>query len=445
MSYILIDRRKAGKGKSSPNRQKLIKRIKSYIKSSTPQNIGQGGVSGSNAKSSSPVKITGAALEEPFFTYATDGVQTSVLIGNSEYNRGDEIVIDEEEGDVDGEGGDGDNGEDDFIVNIARGEFLELFFEDCELPNLVNERYTDKLENTFQHAGFSTTGNPAQLSIIRTYKQALGRRLALKGPYKDEKEELEAEMKAIYDDIALYPREDMVIQKWAKRLDEIEARLTAIQNKFAFLDGFDKSDLRYRKKESQPLKTVDAVLFMVMDISGSMDQNKKEIARRWFALLYAFIEKRYKGNGTVALHFIAHTTEAMELSETDFFSTRVNGGTAVSPAIKMINDIIVAKYDPNQTNIYVSHASDGDNWSGDNVSVIDEMIGKGNLCGKIQFFNYVEVGGDTRYVDTNSNLWEAYDEVRVSDQGKKKIILALIPDGDACYSTFKAVFRKGRK
>ena len=193
MPFILIDRRKAGSGKSSPNRQKLIRRVKSFIKSSVPQNIGQGGVSGANAKNASPVKVAGAALEEPWFAYSRDGEHTAVIIGNTEYDRGDEIDIpSSDEGG--GGAGPGAAGEDDFIVNVARDEFLDLFFEDCELPNLTNERFTEKMDNKQQPAGYSTTGVPAQLSVIRTYKQSLGRRKALMAPYAEEKEELEEEL-----------------------------------------------------------------------------------------------------------------------------------------------------------------------------------------------------------------------------------------------------------
>ena len=188
MPFIFIDRRKAGGGKSTNNRQKLIRRVRSYIKSSVPQNIGAGGVSGSRASSTSPVKVAGAALEEPWFCYARDGQEVSIIIGNDQYDRGDEIEFPEE--DSRPGAGPGEQGEDDFIVNVARSEFLDIFFEDCELY-LTHERFTEKLDNKHQHAGFSTQGNPSQLSIVRTFKQSLGRRWALMKPFRAELQELE--------------------------------------------------------------------------------------------------------------------------------------------------------------------------------------------------------------------------------------------------------------
>jgi len=470
MSFILIDRRKAGRGKSSSNRQKLIKRIKGFIKASSPQNIGKFGVSGQNnpapgAGGSSPVKVAGAALEEPHFHYSRDGNHTAIIIGNQEYDRGDEIEIPSDEGSS-SRGGPGDAGEDDFIVSVARDEFLDLFFEDCELPNLVNEKWTERLDNKTQQAGFSTIGSPAQLSVIRTYKQALGRSSAMAALVEDEKEELLEELAAIFENLTgakhgtpeellrvlnIHMTINLMQDEVGKRIASILSRLKELDDEIDFLDGFDSSDLRYRKKEAKPLKTVDAVLFMLMDISGSMDETKKTIARRWFALFYAFIRRRYPNTELV---FIAHTDEAFEMSENDFFSTRVNGGTTVSPALKMINTIIKERYDPNEVNIYISHASDGDNWDEDNSVVIDEMIGEGNLMKKIQLFSYVEVGkpmgtgwfnvgagisGTTTREDTG--LWVAYDKVRdgVVD---KKMTLSIIESADECYPVFQKIFKK---
>lgn len=446
MPIILIDRRKAGRGKSLPNRQKLIKRIKSFIKASTPQNIGkQGGVTGSGATGTSPVRIAGNALEEPFFAYARDGEQTIILTGNNRYDRGDEIEFESNES-ASG-GGPGENGEDDFIVNIARDEFLDLYFEDCELPNLVNEKFTEKLDNTFQHAGFTTTGAPSQLSVIRTYKQMLGRTSAIIDPMIDELEE----MKKRLNELCFVAEADRFTDK--KVVDEIEllrAQIAELESEIDFYDNFDITDLRYRRREAKPLKTVDAVLIMVMDISGSMSEEKKTIARRWFALLYAFIKRRYP---ITELVFIAHTDEPYEMSENDFFSTRINGGTCVSPALELVNKIILERYDPNQTNIYVCHASDGDNWMDDNPKVIDELVGSGNLLGKIQLFSYAEVGtgggwyfGGSRSSDEqeDSNLWTTYAEARDKSQNGK-IIQTIIKTADECYPVFKKVFKKRGK
>lgn len=431
MPLIFIDRRKAGKEKSAPNRQKLIKRIRGYVKTSSPTNIGSSGVSSNSKAANNPVKVAASALEEPWFAYGNGGDFIQVLPGNTDYDRGD-VLEGPEDGDGQGGGGQGDDGEDDFIVNVASDEFLDMFFEDCELPNLENEKVTEKLDNKSQHAGFSTNGAPAQLNIIRSYKQSLGRRWALMAPHKEELEELQNKLDSIYCRIAEVGDDDESLHVKA---EEIENRIAELQTKIRQLDGFDKVDLRFRKNEQKPLHTVDAVLIMIMDISGSMDQNKKLIARRWFALLYAFIKRRY---GSADLIFIAHTEEAMEMNEADFFSTRVNGGTMVSPAIKLANKIVKERFDSTQTNIYVSHASDGDNWYSDNPDVVKEMIGEGRFAEKLQYFSYVEVG---KNYGGQTNLWETYEKAQAKI-GTRRMSMSIIDAADDCYSVFQKVFKK---
>ena len=378
-NLIYIDRRQSGRGKSLPNRQRVIRRIREYIKQSKPQNIGTGtaSVGRQSTQQVNPVKIAAEALEEPRFAYDPEsGDQLWIISGNQKFERGDDIDLNKQsQGDGTGAGAGGD-GEDGFVINIGADEFLDLFFEDCELPNLTNQKVTEKLDNERSHAGFSPNGIPAQLSVVRTYKQALGRRRALGSPYKKELRELEEEYESWLDQL---PQLSEEVQATAHaRMAEIEERILVLQRKLAAINPFDKVDLRYRKSEHKPLHTVDAVLIMIMDISGSMDEHEKTVARRWFALLYAFMRRKY---ATCELVFIAHTATAMQMSENDFFSTKINGGTLVSPALAMANQIIKEKYDHNQTNIYISNASDGDNWASDSPVVLDEMA---TLIPKIQ-------------------------------------------------------------
>lgn len=446
MSFLLIDRRKAGRGKSSNNRQKLLSRVRTFIKNSMPSNIstGAGLGAGTGGQQSSPVKVAGSALEEPWLAYANGGQQTLILPGNDQYDRGDEIEFPQDEGQP--RAGQGDGGEDDFIINVARDEFLDLFFEDCELPNLKNAKIVEKLENKLSPAGFSTTGNPSQLSVIRSYKTSLGRRWALMAPHKEEREALEMEFRQLEDctpGTEYLSEEDRV-----RRMGEILLRLEELSNHIRHLDNFDKVDLRYKKKDAKPLRTIESVFIMIMDISGSMGQKEKTIARRWFALLYAFIKKKY---GNTDLVYLAHTDEAMEMSEDDFFSTRINGGTTVSPAIALATKIILQRYDPNQTNIYVSHASDGDNYESDGPLVIEEMTKATGLLNKIQMFSYVEVGSamsswfnmNPAVATGDSSLWEAYAHCQqhVVDG---KLSMAILETADECYPIFKKIFKKVR-
>jgi uncharacterized sporulation protein YeaH/YhbH (DUF444 family) len=233
---IYIDRRKAGRGKSLPNRQLFIRRIREFIKKSRPQNIGTGSVGKTSSQQSNPVKVAAEALEEPRFVYHPNtGDNVWIINGNPKFMRGDEIDLDQQGSGGQGTGkgaGSGGSGEDDFVINIAADEFFDLFFEDCELPNLTNEKETDKLENDRSHAGFTPNGIPAQLSVVRTFKQALGRRRALAGPYRDELAQLNEEHKDLLINLA-----GTTDEQYAKgidaRLAEIEERIVVLQRKIA--------------------------------------------------------------------------------------------------------------------------------------------------------------------------------------------------------------------
>lgn len=448
MPFFYIDRRNAAKHKSAPNRAKLLKRTKAFVKQAAPTALGSSVTGGGyTTKQLSPIKVAQSALEEPWFAYSRSGDAPTVYIGNKEYERGDEIPIpDEDDGDGDGDGaGNGDNGEDDFIVNVAANEFLDLFFEDCELPNLEHEKLTQKLDTKQQPAGYSTQGNPAQLSVIRSYKQSIGRRRALSAPYRDELTELQDELTALYAKGPDWADEDHVRATW------IEERIIVLQRQMGAISMFDKIDLRYKKREQKPLHTVEAVLFIAMDISGSMTEDKKRIARRWFSLLYAFISKRYPD---AQVRFITHTTTADERSEAEFFTTKINGGTLVSPMLKLINNVIKTDYDPTQTNIYVSHASDGDNWNTDTPAVVAEMVDEGHLMHKLQHFSYAEVGRDSPLPSpygmmsnqisngNDSDLWEAYTKVHDMPSINRKMAMVTIVDNESVYPVFKKVFKK---
>lgn len=436
---IYVDRRAAGRGKSLPNRQRVIRRVREFVKQAKPTTIGSGSVGKTSNQQVNPVRVAAEALEEPCFAYDSHSGDYLIIVnGNKEFVRGDVINLN---GDGDGEGqgpgsgaGPGGEGEDDFVVNVAADEFLDLFFEDCELPNLSNEKVVEKLENERSHAGFTPNGIPAQLSVIRTYKQALGRRRALGGNYRRELEDLEKERALLVDGV---PEGKEQTEYVKNRLSEIDDRMEVLLRKLGAIPAFDKVDLRFRKSEYKPLHTVDAALIMIMDVSYSMGQHEKTIARRWFAMLYAFIKRRYSQCDLV---FIAHHDEAYEMSENDFFATTKSGGTMVSPSLALANKIINERYDSTQTNIYVSYASDGDNWMSDTEAVLEQMK---KLLPKIQHFSYVETEHEwyAAYgmVETETVLWDTYKQVEVP---REKMSMILIKDPEDIYEYFKKVFRK---
>ncbi len=182
-TFIFVDRRKTGRGKSLPNRQKLLKRIQDSIKNSKPEDIDAQGVqSASSAPSkqlANPIKIAREALSEPTFSYARQtGELDIVLPGNDRWLKGDEFPLDGEEDGQGTAGGPGDNGEDDFVIHVNRNEFYDVYFADCELPDLEETTEKELPQAVLKPAGFQKEGNPGQLSVIRSYRNSIGRRKA---------------------------------------------------------------------------------------------------------------------------------------------------------------------------------------------------------------------------------------------------------------------------
>lgn len=439
-NFIFVDRRKTGRGKSSSNRQKLLKRIKDSIRNAKPEDIAAGGVQKSGGahganSATNPVKVARQALHEPTLHYdPNSGEREIVLIGNDVWLKGDEFPMG---GDGEGQGngagrGNGD-GEDDFVINISRSEFYDVFFEDCELPNLQETHEKDLPEHVMKPAGFQKQGNPGQLSVIRSFKHSKARRLALTKDSRDELDQLEDDLEWLTSTGCEFPGG---IDQWAARLQQVTLRIAELKQKISAVGLFEDVDLRYRKSERVQVKASDAVLCMLMDISGSMDEEKKRTARKFFTLQYAFIAKKYPQTDLI---FIAHTDEAEEMDEEEFFTTRKSGGTVVSPAWELVHKIIKERYDPTQTNIYLSYAGDGDNWDSDNALVIKEVEESG-LLSKLRHAVYIQVGQSFAAGFGGQSLWQVMKSIESTSN--KKLVTVKIEDEQQVFDTFKKIYKK---
>lgn len=438
-SYIFVDRRKTGRGKSLPNRQRLLRRIKDAIQAAKPKDIDSGGVknmTGGAGQAVNPVRVAKHSLHEPSLHYAKNsGKHDIVLIGNDEWERGDDFPMNGEEEGQGGVGGPGEDGEDDFIVNVSREEYLKVFFEDCELPDLLDNHQKEIPEYLPKHAGFQKHGNPGQLSVKRSFKNSLGRRLALTKNARDELAELEAEYQELMIELGTNTNLQREIELHT-RMTEVELRLTELRTKIASTPYFEELDLRYTKKEKVLVKAAQAVFMMLMDISGSMDEEKKKMARKFFSLQYAFIHRKYPQTDLV---FIAHTETPEELTEEEFFTTRKSGGTVVSPAYALAHKIIKERYDANETNIYLSQASDGDNWDHDNGACLTELEEKG-LLAKLRHMSYAQVGQSfASGFGGGSTLWNVLESI---SKESKKLSMVKIDDISEVFDAFHKIYKK---
>ena len=387
----LIDRRQNAGKKSTVNRQRFLRRYKRQIKEAVSNAIGKRSITGINHEEK--ISIPARDIAEPRFTQGQGGNVERVLPGNDEFLTGDRIKRPEQEGQGGGGGEaskDG-SGDDDFVFELSRDEFLELYFEDLELPDLIRKELAKQDTPKTVRAGITTSGMPSNINIVRSMRQAIGRRIALATPYKRELRDVKQALKAL-------KKETSPDKKKLKHLNE---RLAFLKRKIKSVPFLDTLDLRYNSRVKIQAPTTQAVMFCIMDVSGSMDETKKDIAKRFFILLYLFLTKNYQ---KIELVFIRHHTSAKEVTEEEFFYSRETGGTVVSSALELLDEIITSRYPPNAWNIYAAQASDGDNWNADSPHCLDLL--RERVMPLLQYFAYVEI-----MPRHHQSLWEVYQKL----------------------------------
>ena len=387
----LIDRRRNAGKKSTVNRQRFLRRYKNQIKRAVSDAVGKRSIT--DIDKGEKISIPAKDIAEPRFHRGQGGQIERVLPGNDEFITGDRIKCPSKE---DGQGGgseasDSGEGEDDFIFEISREEFLELYFEDLELPDLVKKELSRITTYKTVRAGFTTSGIPTNINIPRSMRQATGRRMALASPYK---RQLRAAEEALLL-LQASPVPDLIEQL------RLQNDIEALKKKISAVPFIDTIDLRYNNRVRIPAPSTQAVMFCIMDVSGSMDEPKKEIAKRFFILLYLFLTKNY---AKIELVFIRHHTSAKEVSEQDFFYSRETGGTVVSSALELLSTIIEARFNPAAWNIYVAQASDGDNWNADSPYCLELL--RDNIMPLLQYYAYIEI-----MPRHHQSLWEVYQQV----------------------------------
>jgi uncharacterized sporulation protein YeaH/YhbH (DUF444 family) len=419
----LIDRRLQGKNKSAVNRERFLRRYKGQIKDAVGRAIK--GRSITDVENGEKVSIPVKDVNEPSFGHAHGGVWEVINPGNQEYQKGDQIARPKGGGGSGrGKAGNSDQtSEDDFIFELSREEFMNYFFEDLELPNLVKTQLTATTEFKNQRAGYTVSGTPSNIHVLRSLRGALGRRIAVGGSSRKRLLEAERELQALLE--AGAPMEDPYVVELRKLIHHLHTRLLAIP----YIDPFD---LRYSNRVKVPKPMTQAVMFCIMDVSGSMDESRKDTAKRFFILLYLFLKRVYD---KIEVVFIRHHTAAAEVSEDEFFHSRESGGTVVSSALHMLNKIIDERFGAGQWNSYVAQASDGDNW--DNDSLLCKQLLVNTIMPKVQYYTYVEITDGPP-----QNLWEQY--AQVPDLHPHFAMQKIVTPADI-YPVFRELFKKQPK
>ncbi|MEO6269413.1 MAG: YeaH/YhbH family protein [Lautropia sp.] len=375
---IIIDRRLNDRKKSSVNRERFIRRYKSHIKHAVTDMVSERSIK--DMDRGGDVKIPVRDISEPTFRHGQGGNREAVHPGNHKFNPGDRIKRPEGGGEGDGsgdQGGEGD-GQDSFTFTLSREEFMELFFDDLELPHLSRTEVGDIVEFKMQRAGYTRQGSPTNLSIARSLRNALGRRIALSARPRQELRAVSAQLAELEDQ----PHTPELEKRKAVLRESMELLGRQI-SKVPFLDDID---LRYRHRVPVPKPISQAAMFCLMDVSASMDERKKDLAKRFFTLLYLFLSRKYQ---KVDVIFIRHTEEAEEVDEEHFFHDARTGGTVVFSALDLMRQIMTDRYPAGQWNLYGAQASDGDAFGADPDKSSDFLSQK--ILPELRHFAYVEV------------------------------------------------------
>lgn len=427
MTVRIVDRRFDSKHKSSVNRSRFIKRFKGQIRKAVADAIGQRGVR--DLDNGERVGIPGKDIEEPQFGHGRGGTWETINPGNDRFTRGDQV--DRPQGGAGGQGAGkaGKDGEslDDFVFTLTRDEFLDIFFDELALPNLVKRQLARIDQYRRVRAGYTQSGVPTNINLGRTMRGAAGRRIAVGAPYAAKLRALEAELKALLDRVAcnheLAVDDDPEVARLCREIAKLRARIDAVP----FVDTFD---LRYNNRIRIPQPTTQAVMFCLLDVSGSMDEERKNIAKRFFMLLYLFLTRNYERTEVV---FIRHHTVAFEVGEDEFFTSRESGGTVVSSALELMRKIIVDRYPSGLWNIYGAQASDGDNWNDDSPRCRELL--EASLLPLTQYFAYIEITDGPA-----QNLWREYEKLQSEHPGH--FAMQRIASVTDIYPVFRELFKK---
>ncbi|WP_406648983.1 YeaH/YhbH family protein [Aliisedimentitalea scapharcae] len=435
--HHFIDRRRNPKGKSLGNRQRFLRRTRHHIKDMVDKSVQKRSVKGDGTDDHSVgerVTIPVKGIREPRLTQSnTGGFRQRVFPGNKDFVVGDSFPRPKGAAGQGGrEGADSGEGEDGFSFNLTREEYLQILFDGLELPDLIKKASVETETIATRRAGITTSGTPNNLNLVRTMRNSLGRRIALKRPSADDFAKLEQEivdLEALNDPSAAQIR----------LLADLRHQFEALERKRRVVGYIDPLDLRFDTFTTEKVRNSKAVIFCLMDVSGSMQEREKDLAKRFFILLNLFLERAYEHSEVV---FVRHTHHAQEVDEETFFYARETGGTIVSTALQEMRDIIDDRYPSDEWNIYGAQASDGENFGNDSVkceSLLTEL-----LLPFCQYFAYVEIvpESEDRLLNdpgAGGDLWHSYRRVK---QNFPNFEMLRVSEPAHIYPMFRKLFAK---
>jgi uncharacterized sporulation protein YeaH/YhbH (DUF444 family) len=416
--FPLIDRRPNGRGKSAVNRERFLRRYKTQIRAAVKKMIGERNLA--DMERGGEVHVPRKDISEPSFGFGHGGDREFVLPGNREYVAGDRIHRPQGAGGGNGSAGGEGESEDAFVFSLSREEFMQIFFDDLELPNLERTEFGRTERRRSVRAGFTKSGVPANLSVIRTLKHSLARRIALSGGLARELLALEAAFTVA------------VAVGQADQAAALYGELERVEQRRRRLPFIDEPDLRYRNRVLRPEPIARAAMFCLMDVSASMDEDKKDLAKRFFTLLYLFLTRKY---GEVDLIFIRHTDDAEEVDEDAFFHDTRSGGTVVCSALELADKIRIERY-ARGWNVYAAQASDGDAFGADPARSARFL--RERLLPAARYYAYLELAA-AGTSESTSTLWAEYERVALAHSN---FTMRRASEREQIYPVFRELFRK---
>ncbi len=352
-----------GRDRSAEDRRRHRELVEESIKKNLGNIIAEESIIGKSRDKKIKIPIRG--IKEFQFIYGRN--KPGVGSGDGSEKRGDKFAGEAQSGNGKGRAGN-QEGEEIYETEITIEEVIRYLFDDLNLPDIDKKQLSQLEEKSYRKLGYQQRGIPPRLAKKRSAVEKIKRKQATKRTLK----ELDQEKAQKYDEDS----ED------SSEIHISDIQINGLQkNRFPFIED----DLRYYRIKEDNKRDYNAVVLCIMDVSGSMDQTKKYLARSFYFLLYQFLQLKYTN---VEVVFIAHTTTAKEVNEKEFFHRGESGGTYISSGYGKAIEIINERYSPANWNIYAFHCSDGDNWSEDNKKAVDSAK---KLCEVCNLFGYGEI------------------------------------------------------
>ena len=373
---IFRDCTSVGRDRTAEDRRRHRELVEESIKKNLGSIIAEESIIGQSRDKKIKIPIKG--IKEFQFIYGKN--KPGVGAGDGNEKRGDKFGADTgQSGQANGKAGN-QEGEEIYETEITIEEVIRYLFEDMQLPDIDKRKLSNLESKSYRKLGYQRKGIPPKLAKKRSAIEKIKRKQASKRALREQSDNSKniIEGNSIGEDSIEYNSiEYNPINSVNNSDDSIEKQ----NERFPFIED----DLRYYRIKEDNKRDYNAVVICIMDVSGSMDQTKKYLARSFYFLLYQFLRLKY---ANVEVAFVAHTTTAKEVNEKEFFHRGESGGTYISSGYDKAIEIINERYSPSNWNVYAFHCSDGDNWSEDNKRAIES--GK-RLCELCNLFGYGEI------------------------------------------------------